>query len=316
MFYIEADSMDEIQKESIRALLEQGNRVKPRGQWIHEINGFTFKLNNPRARLIYNTERKYSLTFALGEFLWYLRGTNKLDIIQYYNKRYPQFSDDGKTLYGAYGTRIFGHKLNNGMSQWEMVLNKLKEDPDTRQAIIGIYAANDISVKTLDVPCTCYIQYFIRDNKLNCIVNMRSNDIIWGTSYDVFSFTMLQELLANLLHIEMGWYVHFAGSMHIYDRHLVMAEKILDNKDYESFVMPRMPEDTKSILNKVFLAEEELRLGCNIQELGNKYWDDILNVLVIYSQSKRLDRIEKNIIEVPDYYRNLLAFEKQISDKL
>ncbi len=317
MFQIEADSMDEIQKKAIRALLEQGSRVKPRGQWIHEINGFSFKLNNPRARLIYNTERKYSLTFAFGEFLWYMRGTNRLDIVQYYNKRYLQFSDDGKTLYGAYGPRIFRKNLSNGMSQWEMVYNKLKEDPDTRQAIISIYAADDISAQTLDVPCTCFIQYFIRDNKLNCIVNMRSNDIIWGTSYDVFSFTMLQELLANLLHIEIGWYIHFTGSMHIYDRHLAMAEKMLANHNFESFAMPRMPENTGDFLNNLFMEEEKLRSGgCNIKKLGNKYWDDILKVLKIYSQSKRKEPIEDDIAEIPDYYRNLLVIDKQIFDKL
>ena len=54
MIQIEADSMDKIQEEIIRELLKKGNRVKPRGQWIYEVNGLTFKLDNPRARLIYN----------------------------------------------------------------------------------------------------------------------------------------------------------------------------------------------------------------------------------------------------------------------
>ncbi len=317
MIQIEADSMDKIQEEIIRELLKKGNRVKPRGQWIYEVNGLTFKLDNPRARLIYNPERKYSLTFALGEFLWYLRGTNELDIMQYYNKRYVQFSDDTKTLYGAYGSRIFGSNLVNGMSQWEMVFNKLKEDPDTRQAIICIYAANDISAKTLDVPCTCYIQYFIRKNKLNCIVNMRSNDIIWGTAYDVFSFTMLQELLANMLHIEMGWYIHFAGSMHIYDRHLKMAEKILVNQDYQSFAMPKMPQNTAKSLKEVLVAEERIRLkGHSTDNLNIEYWRDILKVLKIYSQAKRGTKIEESIVEVPKYYRDLLVLHKSIYEKL
>lgn len=174
-----------------------------------------------------------------------------------------------------------------------------------------------IMVIGLIMNCTCYIQYFIRENKMNCIVNMRSNDIIWGTAYDVFSFTMLQELLANMLHIEMGWYIHFAGSMHIYDRHLKMAEKILVNQDYQSFAMPEMPQNTAKSLKEVLVAEERIRLkGHSTDNLNIEYWRDILKVLKIYSQAKRGTKIEESIVEVPKYYRDLLVLHKSIYEKL
>lgn len=128
-----------------------------------------------------------------------------------------------------------------------------------------------------------------------------------------FVFTPKHGFWLNMI----GWYIHFAGSMHIYDRHLAMAEKMLTNRNFKSFVMPRMPENAEGILHNVFMAEEELRSGgCNTKKLDNKYWDDILKVLKIFSQSKRLDRIEDDITEIPDCYRSLLINEKQISDKL
>jgi thymidylate synthase len=306
MFQVEADCMDDVQSQIIKGLLDRGCRVKPRGQWIYELNGVSFRLNNPRARLIYNHERKYSLILALGELLWYLRGTNSLDIIQYYNRRYSQFSDDGKSLYGAYGQRIFGKKLHNCMNQWEMVVKKLKEDPDSRQAVISIYSAEDVAIKTLDVPCTCYIQYFIRNNKLNCIVNMRSNDIIWGTSYDVFSFTMLQEIMAKELEIDIGWYIHFVGSMHIYDRHLAMAENMLTNVNFEKYIMPDMPDKPNDAIHALFIAEEEIRIkGCSTQKLKESYWDDIRKVCM-YNVYKKSKTVQLDDYKIPSYYSALL----------
>lgn len=307
MLLVAEECMDSIQCEIIKALLKSGQRVQPRGQWIYELNGVMFKLNNPRARLIYNPKRKYNLTLALGELLWYLRGTNSLDIIQYYNQRYPQFSDDGKTLYGAYGPRIFGKKNQHSFSQWDMAYRKLREDPDSRQAIISIYSAKDIWAKTLDVPCTCYIQYFIREKKLNCIVNMRSNDIIWGTSYDVFNFTMLQEIMAKRLGLEMGWYLHFVGSVHIYDRHLHMAEEMLGCTGFRKYVMPEMPSEPEKSIQDLLKAEADLRVnGYSFQVVESNYWNDIQKVYEIYSEKKHglPNRIDKNTI--PDYYRMLL----------
>lgn len=307
MFHVEADCIDDIQYQIVKALLDKGCRVRPREQWIYELNGLSFRLNNPRARLIYNPARKYKLILALGELLWYLRGTDSLDIIGYYNHNYTQFSDDGKSLYGAYGPRIFGNKLHNSLSQWDMVLKKLKEDPDSRQAVIAIYKAEDVAVKTLDVPCTCYIQYMIRNNKLNCIVNMRSNDIIWGTSYDVFSFTMLQEIMAKQLELDLGWYIHFVGSMHIYDRHLGMAENMLKHVDFKKYIMPEMPGDSETSINKLLRAEEEIRTkGYSTQKIEESYWDSIRKIYELYSVDKHTMTVQKEKYQIPDYYKVLL----------
>lgn len=303
MYQLEGNSMDEIQKKIVEELLEKGDRVKPRNQWIHEIIGVSFRLNNPRARIIYNPARKYNLILGLGELFWYLRGSNRLDIIQYYCQRYFDFSDDGYLLYGAYGPRIFGKKLKNGLTQWEMAYQKLKKDPDTRQAIIAIYDAEDIAVRTRDVPCTCYIQFFIRDYKLNCIVNMRSNDIIWGTSYDVFSFTMLQEIMARQLKLELGWYMHCAGSMHIYDRHLEMAKEIINFSGFNRYSMPEMPSNPQESLKELLKIEEDLRLrGQTSRESLEPYWQNICDLLKKYSARKYMKNVNGNELSIPNYF--------------
>src|SRR5689334_21776996 len=105
--YLQADSMDEVQRQLLQSIVKTGCRVKPRGQWAQEITGACFQLLEPRARLIYSPIRVYTITFALGELLWYLRGSNQAHIVSFYNPRYKTYSDDGNTLHGAYGKRLF-----------------------------------------------------------------------------------------------------------------------------------------------------------------------------------------------------------------
>ena len=95
----------------------------------------------------------------------------------------------------------------------------LKADPNTRQAVIHIKDASNEQTK--DLPCTLTLQFLIRGGKLNLIANMRSNDIWLGFPYDAFSFTCLQMKMAMELGVEVGFYIHMAGSMHLYKRNFV-----------------------------------------------------------------------------------------------
>ena len=80
---------------------------------------------------------------------------------------------------------------------------------------------------SLDVPCTLSLQFFIRDEKLHMIVNMRSSDLIFGIAYDIPAFTLFQEILAEQLGVSLGSYTHMSNSLHIYERHFGMVESIL-----------------------------------------------------------------------------------------
>ena len=95
----------------------------------------------------------------------------------------------------------------------------LKENPNTRQAVIHLKSARDVTAKpTKDLPCTISLQFFIRDEKLYMTTYMRSNDIWMGFPYDVFQFTCMQIYLAMRLNVKLGTYTHIAGSLHLYKR--------------------------------------------------------------------------------------------------
>jgi thymidylate synthase len=252
----------------------------PRGQKIRETLAPTIVLTDPRARLTNNPARKADYGFGVGEFFWYWLGKQDLGSMLYYNKRMGNFSDDGFTLNSAYGHRT-RHKLisvsavntfDERSTQWDAVKKTLLDDPDSRRAMLIIGNAEDYTKgayhPSKDLPCTLSLQFFIRKNKLYLHTTMRSNDAIWGLTYDLFSFTLLQECMllelqkAGMKDLELGSYSHTAGSLHIYEHHFQMASDIVRCYVSKDFTMAA-PMEPISLEELASLADDEeaLRTG-------------------------------------------------------
>ena len=256
------NDINDLYEKLVKLVLSSGSTVSPRNLVVKEVEGVHLILTNPHSRIITNQARKEDLQFACGELLWYLSASNKLDFIKFYNKRYRNFSDNGITLHGSYGNRIFkqNNKLSCKKSSWEVAKNKLLEDQDTRQAVISIYDTfRDGVLETKDVPCTLTLQFMIRNGKLDCFVNMRSNDAIWGIPYDMFSFTTFQELMAQEIGIPVGVYHHYTSSLHIYRYHFDLAKKILNAGRFSGSSKIYLNKDSLINLRYFLNQEEELR---------------------------------------------------------
>ena len=195
--------------------MQNGSSASRDGAVTGELINAITVIDDPKDNLVTSQIRKLSHKYAIGELLWYLSGSNKLDAIANYSKAWNKLSDDGETVNSAYGHRIF-EKF--GFDQWEHVKGLLKADPNSRQAVIHIKEPNP--EKTKDLPCTVALQYFIRDGKLYATTYMRSNDIWLGFPYDVFTFTCLQIKMAFELGVGIGSYTHIAGSLHLYSRNV------------------------------------------------------------------------------------------------
>ena len=247
----------------------------PRGQKVKELIAPTLVLANPRARLVANPGRKADYGFGAGEFFWYWLGKQDVESMLYYNKRMGSFSDDGFTLNSAYGYRTRHQEMKIGdvyTTQWEAVKKTLLDDADSRRAILIIGTANDYTVgayqPSKDLPCTLSLQFFIRGGRLHLHTTMRSNDVFWGLTYDLFSFTLLQECMflelkgAGMKDLELGEYSHTAGSLHIYDRHFEQAAEVVSNYLYSTF-QPAAPMEPIDLEGLSLLAEDEraLRTG-------------------------------------------------------
>jgi thymidylate synthase len=203
----------------------------PRGLKVRESLGHVFRISDPRNRLLYIKSRQFSLQYMVAECLWYMKGDNQTDWISNYSGFWRDISDDGATANSAYGARIFRQHTyqrweNQDLewNQWQYVVDELKRDPDSRRAVIHIRMPQDSTQAQKDVPCTLTLQFFVRDSKLHMSVGMRSSDLIFGISYDIPAFTIMQEMLANELGLDMGEYMHTSNSLHIYERHFEMSK--------------------------------------------------------------------------------------------
>ena len=296
------ETADDVQRSILESLLQEGNVVNARRMKTVEIHPMGFVLTNPRARCITNEARKWSLPLAIGEFAWHLSASDDVEFIGYYAKQWRNFSEDGKVIReSCYGHKIFGTN-EEGISQWSAIVALLSEDPDTRRAVLSLYSsATDFGPFSKDVSCVCTIQFMLRNNKLDAITHMRSNDAILGLSYDLFLVTMLQELLAETLSVELGYYYHFANSMHLYERHFSLAESIIKADYSATYAMPQMTDFAQI---PVFLRceaaiREHTEIPAHTDQLAD-YWKNFVGVLKAYQLKK--DSHNQKLISTPSEY--------------
>jgi thymidylate synthase len=275
----------------------------PRGQKIKEKLGVKFVIQNPRARLPFIKERKFSVAYVIAEALWYLSGNNSTEWISYYSKFWRDISDDGVTANSAYGARIFkphsrsgALSHDDGWTQWNWLIDELAADNDSRRAVVHIRSPLDSRLAKKDVPCTLTLQFFLRDDKVHQVVSMRSSDLVLGIANDIPAFTIFQELLALDLTerlkrpIGLGTYTHVSNSLHIYERNFTLVESIINTTedltkyDDESYAMPAMPSkpplvDLNCHESMIRVATAGVRLTHANYRTSDPYWRDWQTIL-------------------------------------
>lgn len=285
----EADNFTELWYEMAYEIYDNPDAtMHPRGTSTRAIIGSTMVLTNPRNRIAYIPGRKYSLKYAIAEFIWYLSGKNDLEMIKYYAPSMAKFSNDGKTVNSGYGRQLIN---NNGVNQIKYVIDKLMQDKDSRHAIIMIRDIRDtkedieLGYKSKDIPCTLSLHFQIVNNELILIVNMRSQDLCIGKLYDTFCFTMLQELIYVKLKkkyktLKLGYYICFDSNVHIYNE----WEKRVNNMfemETESVFGYQMPKMEDVDIADVVIAEESIRkvIGPRFNDLS-EYWWKLIEILL------------------------------------
>lgn len=282
--YIAKTTLDDLLRHVLERVVKHGVAVRAsRGETL-ELDSVLLRLSNPRARLSH-TEKKGKVFSGLGELLWYLAKSNDLKFIAYYLHRYKDDSEDGKTIYGAYGPRMFSLR---GHDQIQNVVTLLTQKPESRRAVIQLFDAEDLAAIRQEIPCTCSLQFMIRSGRLNMATVMRSNDAYLGLSHDVFAFTMIQEILARTLKVGLGSYTHFVGSLHIYRKHKNAVRKYLEEgwQPTQNVAMPEMPSgDPRPSVEALLQAEAAIRRGRNSKKFLDSldpYWQDLGRLLQVY----------------------------------
>lgn len=294
-----------------------------------EILSYKFELENPRARIIATDSYIQNIFQLIGQFLWIYRGSFNTKEITYYASSSNRFSSDGTRMIGAYGPRLFGIQH---MNQIRHAIEVLSKDRNKRRAVASVYLPQFDQHQLKDeVPCTLNLQYLVRDNRLNAITYMRSQNAFRLLPYDVFFFTMFQEYVQAALkpkiEVELGTHYHFSGSFHIYEQDMESACKILSG-DEPPCVMDPMPHDDIDLsleklnelevfLRTTVLSSPKVDFGPfleKVEQLSDKYWRQMGLVLVYYGakQMNNVDECSSILKRINRTYKNLI---KQVSSQ-
>jgi len=177
----------------------------------------SFTLMDPSDKVITTPERKFNLDYAEYEWLWYLKGDRDAKQISEKAKIWKQMMVPGTTnVVSNYGY------FWNYNDQLKRVITELKNNPQSRRAIIVHYDINELDIYKYDTPCNDVLNFYIKDDKLHLSVFARSIDLVFGFCNDQFTFAKLMEMVAFQLDLPLGTMHWMITNLHIYPRHYDM----------------------------------------------------------------------------------------------
>jgi thymidylate synthase len=213
----------------VQHVLKHGEPAAPKGINTREIEDAVITIDNVYATLPIGVNRGTVPGIGAVEACQLISGLSTPELVVGIGPQFENYTEDDGKFHGSYGTRTRG--------QYNVVVDRLRKDPDTRQAVVTMWSPPlDMLEKKRDYPCTILHQFRIRKDKLNMSVYMRSNDVWLGAAYDFFQFTRVQLGLCSILGIEPGTYAHHVGSLHIYENNYEAAENL--KKTSNIFVPP------------------------------------------------------------------------------
>lgn len=223
----------------------QGEESQPRDLKVKESILSSF-IVNPTEPIANFENRKFNWKYLAGEMAWYLNQDRDVDYIGAFSKFWSGLTNPGTNeINSNYGSLVFNKE------QFGWVVDSLQKDPNSRQAIMFFNQPKFQFEGNKDFVCTMYANFFIRHNVLNMKVQMRSNDIFYGLTFDAPFFSFLLQsvylkLRETMPELELGNYYHFADNLHFYERHFALAEKISQEE-------PNPETESKFILREPFL---------------------------------------------------------------
>ena len=182
------------------------------------------------------TLRRTAFKSAIDEILWiWQKKSNNVNDLN--SHIWDSWADETGSIGKAYGYQMsVKHKYKEGeFDQVDRVLYDLKHNPSSRRIMTNIYVHSDLNEMNL-YPCAYSMTFNVTGDKLNGILNQRSNDVLTANNWNVVQYAVLLHMFAQVSGLKVGELVHVIADAHIYDRHVPIVEKIMKN---EQFTAPK-----------------------------------------------------------------------------
>ena len=210
------------------------------------------------------TTKKLHLKSIIHELLWFLKGDTNTSYLQKNGVSiWDQWADENGDLGPVYGAQWRNWSCADGKSvdQISTLIESLKENPLSRRHIISAWNVGALDAMVLP-PCHAFFQFYVAQNRLSCQLYQRSADVFLGVPFNIASYALLLQMVAQVTGYETGEFVHTFGDVHLYDNHVQQARQQLERTP---FALPKMrinPE-VKSIFNFVYEDFELQNYQCH-----------------------------------------------------
>ena len=212
-------------------ILEQGTVKTDRtGTGTQSIFGYQMRFDLQKGFPLVTT-KKIHFKSVVYELLWFLKGETNIGYLQENGVRiWNEWADENGNL-----GPVYGHQWRNwnseGIDQIAQAVDLIKNNPDSRRIIVSAwnpsvmpdtsqsFAKNVAQGKAALPPCHAFFQFYVADGKLSCQLYQRSADVFLGVPFNIASYALLTQMMAQVCGLEVGDYVHTFGDVHIYQNH-------------------------------------------------------------------------------------------------
>ena len=175
------------------------------------------------------TTKRLHLKSVVGELLWFLRGSTNVRWLQEQGVSiWDEWADEDGELGPVYGYQWRSWPTPGGghVDQIAQVIDAIRTNPDSRRHIVSAWNVADLGQMALP-PCHTLFQFYVADGRLSCQLYQRSGDIFLGVPFNIASYALLTQMVAQVCELEVGDFVHTLGDAHLYTNHVEQAREQL-----------------------------------------------------------------------------------------
>ncbi|MBF1631271.1 MAG: thymidylate synthase [Prevotella sp.] len=172
------------------------------------------------------TTKKLHLKSIIYELLWFLRGDTNVHYLQEHGVRiWNEWADEHGDLGPVYGHqwRSWPDYKGGTIDQITNVLEQIKHNPNSRRMLVTAWNPAEVDEMALP-PCHCLFQFYVADGRLSLQLYQRSADTFLGVPFNIASYALLLQMMAQVTGLEAGEFIHTTGDTHLYSNHLEQAK--------------------------------------------------------------------------------------------